>query len=107
MTAELTFAQLLARSHSIEGAEGFQYAQVWRFARDTDKLPVLGPPEGDGWVVNLDYENLGLEVSVPSWSDGSIVQQCTHWRREYKGMSRVRVDQTVHVQVRWEGDPKA
>lgn len=107
--SEMTSAERLAQQHAMETAMDWQYAIVWRQARDTDPHPVLGPPEIDGnnrWEINTDCGEQGQVVTVPSWSEGSIVFQSTRWRRVYRGMTNAHPRRVVHVRVAWDGDPK-
>lgn len=103
----MTAAERLAQQHAMETALDWQYAHVWRQARDTDPHPVLGPPESDGWELNVDCGDSGQVVTVPSWSDGTVVFQATRWRRRYPGMTNAHPQRTVHVRVTWDGDPKS
>ena len=97
-----TWTEQVNDSHRIEHADGWQYCRVWRFARPDDPHPVLGPPAGEGWEQNLCVgDDSGRSVTVPVWSDGSVVMQKTHWRREYRGV----VKRHLSEQVRWDGDP--
>ena len=95
-----TYSQQLKDSHAIEHANGWQYLRVWRFARPDDPHPVLRPSEGE-WAINWECGKGGQSVTVPAWSDGSVVMQKTHWRRKYSGISRKQLAE----QVRWDGDP--
>lgn len=87
-------------SHAIEHASGWQYCRAWRYARPTDPHPKLQPSEGE-WQLNDVYGDSGLSVTVPAWSDGSIVMQKTHWRRKHVGI----LNKHISEQVRWDGDP--
>lgn len=72
--------------HEIEWVSGFEYATVWRQAKASDPFDLMDPPDGDGWEVNIDRGERGAQVTVPRWSDGSVVHQAMYWRRESKGM---------------------
>ena len=109
---DLSFAAMLARSHSIQHAEDFQYGVVWRFARaesGADPAPFepdeLRAPEGDGWELNTDFGDDGREVRTPAWSDGSVVMQLLHWRRPCPGMRAPHPKYVLHERVRYDGDP--
>lgn len=79
---QLSIAQL----HGIEWMPDFEYATVWRQAKADDRFDLADPPDGEGWEVNVDKGEQGAEVTVPRWSDGTVVHQKMYWRRESKGM---------------------
>lgn len=96
----------LAYAHGKENASGWQYGRVWRFAKAEDDQPVLGPPKGAGWVLNADFPGGADERCLPRWSNGSVVMQITHWRRESPGMPPADLNKLVHERVTWKGDPR-
>lgn len=65
--------------------EGWQYCTVWRQVAADAPFDLDEPPAGTGWVVNEDKAG-GREVTVPVWSDGSVVFQRRYWRRPVAGM---------------------
>ncbi|MGW6277725.1 hypothetical protein [Kribbella sp. NPDC055071] len=72
--------------HSLSLADNWQYGIVWRLAlADEPHLPDE-PPAGSGWILDTLRDGGVRTVSVPAWSDGSIVLQRTRWRREAPGM---------------------
>lgn len=95
-----TWTEQVNDSHRIEHAHGWQYCRVWRFARPTDDHPKLNPSDGV-WQLNTAVGSHGFSVTVPAWSDGSVVMQKTHWRRRHAGILKKHLAE----QVRWDGDP--
>lgn len=87
---QITVEQL----HGMQWATGFQYCTVWRQAKNGDPFDLADPPDGEGWEVNVDREG-GSQVTVPRWSDGTVVHQAMYWRRPVKDMvAASRVDRS-------------
>jgi len=98
-----TMSEAISAGHAREWVNGWQYCRVWRFARPDDPHPKLQPSEGE-WELNGECGSPGMRgrsVTVPVWSDGSVVMQKTHWRRKHVGI----LNRQLSEQVRWDGDP--
>lgn len=81
LSPQITVEQL----HGMHWAPGWQYCTVWRQAKNGDPFDLAGPPDGEGWEVNVDREG-GSRITVPRWSDGTVVHQAMYWRRPVKDM---------------------
>ncbi|MFB6726347.1 hypothetical protein ACFCV3_39630 [Kribbella sp. NPDC056345] len=79
---------------------GWQYAHVSWLALATETHKIGKPPEGDGWIRNKLAGQNGFDVSVPSWSDGSIVHRRVYWRRRMPGVRRPHPKQSIVVSRR-------
>jgi hypothetical protein len=99
------WSERIRRGHSYETCDGWQYGTVWRFAVPGDDNPVMGPPAGDGWELNVDFRGGAVEEKSPRWSQGDVVMQLTHWRRRFPGAMPGTV-RSVNERVRWDGDPR-
>jgi hypothetical protein len=98
-----TREERLKLSHRQEWAHGWQYGIVWRTAKATDTRVQDGPPSGEGWELNIDTHEDGLETRIPSWSDGSIVMHITHWRRSSPKSKASEI--RVRERIKYDGDP--
>ena len=99
---DYSWPALIRRAHSLEHAEGWQYAVVWRFApiEHQHRLAELlsDPPEGNGWEPNVDRAG-GAEISKPSWwTEGRHVMHAAYWRRPMPGMVPWMVGSKIHEQ---------
>ncbi|MEJ1110897.1 MULTISPECIES: hypothetical protein [unclassified Kribbella] len=83
--------------HVSEAVMDWQYGVVYWLALASEPLLEAAPPAGDGWVPNTDVGEAGHVIVVPVWSDGSIVQHRTHWRRFSLGMRQWR--QNAHIRM--------
>jgi len=72
--------------HAAEYAPDWQYGVVHWLALVEEPLLSQVRPAGDGWVLNTDMGDGGHVVTLPTWSDGSIVQHGFYWRRSSPGM---------------------
>lgn len=106
LSDQRTADEVLQASHAREWAHDWQYGIVWRFAKAGTPHSPDGPPTGEGWELNIDTRDGGLEERSPAWSDGSIVQLLTHWRRPSPGMRGQMLNQRIHVQIPGDDDPR-
>ena len=102
---DYSWPALIRRAHSLEHAEDWQYAVVWRFApiEDEHRLAELlaDPPREfvGGWELNTDRADNGTEISKPSWwTEGRPVMHAAYWRRPMPGMVPWMVGSKIHEQ---------
>lgn len=91
--------------HLCESGMNWQYGIVHRLALAGEDHPIDEPPAGDGWILNTAAGVCGRVLVIPAWSDGSIVQQRTHWRRSVPGMRHWQLNAHVSENRRpwWVG----
>jgi hypothetical protein len=101
---KIDWAQNRRSMHAIEFLDGWQYGVTWQFALPNEQHMPDEPPPGTGWELNVDRGDSGRTVELPVWSDGSVVQQRTHWRRKHRLRAGARAVY-VHVDRRpwWIG----
>ncbi|TCC35089.1 hypothetical protein [Kribbella sindirgiensis] len=91
--------------HLAEIAHDWQYATVhWLALADEPPLRDQQPPYA-GWMLNTDIAKRGREILIPAWSDGSIVQHRTYWRRHVPGVRHWQLKAHISVNRRpwWTG----
>ena len=100
---DYSWPALIRRAHSLEHAEGWQYAVVWRFApiEHGHRLAELlnDPPDGSDWEPNFNRADNGTEITKPSWwTEGRPVMHAAYWRRPMPGMVPWMVGSKIHEQ---------